>query len=141
LDHEKLLEDERNRANESEIKLSIQAKIEEDKVASLEQKLSELSDIIGKYDRQREQDQQVILKLKERVSQLDLENAALAKAHFQNNTATSNDMLDQLVILQEKVSKLRQLLKLATQKILTNSQLPTNLEGIGNINQVSSLSL
>jgi wyosine [tRNA(Phe)-imidazoG37] synthetase (radical SAM superfamily) len=50
-------------------------------------------------------------------------------------------MLDQLVILQEKVSKLRQLLKLATQKILTNSQLPTNLEGIGNINQVSSLSL
>jgi hypothetical protein len=61
LDHEKLLEDERNRANESEIKLSIQAKIEEDKVASLEQKLSELSDIIGKYDRQREQDQQVIL--------------------------------------------------------------------------------
>ena len=51
------LDAEQKRANEAETKLEAQAKLDEERVASLEAKLSELSDIVGNYDRQREQDQ------------------------------------------------------------------------------------
>ena len=44
----------------AERKLQLQAQQEEIRVASLESKLSDLSAIVGTYDRQREQDQVAI---------------------------------------------------------------------------------
>lgn len=60
MEYEKSLNAEQKRANEAEVKLQTQAKLEEERVASLETKLSELSDIVGGYDRQRELDQAAI---------------------------------------------------------------------------------
>lgn len=39
------------------------------------------------------------------------------------------ELIEQLSTQQDKVGKLRQLLKVATQKILERSQVPPNLEG------------
>lgn len=60
MEYETSLNAEQKRANEAEMKLQTQAKLEEERVASLETKLSELSDIVGGYDRQRELDQAAI---------------------------------------------------------------------------------
>ena len=52
---------EQRRANEAEERLRLQAQHEERRVATLENRLSELSDTVGNYDRQREGDQMAIL--------------------------------------------------------------------------------
>ena len=54
------LSEEQKRASDAELKLHQQAKLEEERVASLEAKLSELSETVGKYDKQRNTDQQAI---------------------------------------------------------------------------------
>lgn len=60
MEHQGSLERERKRANEAEERLKQQGKIEEERIASLEEKLAELSETVGHYDRQREQDQLAI---------------------------------------------------------------------------------
>lgn len=60
VEHELSLSEEQKRASDAELKLQQQAKLEEERVASLEAKLSELSEIVGKYDKQRNTDQQAI---------------------------------------------------------------------------------
>lgn len=64
---EKDILSEQLRANEAEAKASMIAKAEEQRVADLEAKLSELSDVVGKYERLRSHDQLEIQKLKERL--------------------------------------------------------------------------
>ena len=44
-----------------------------------EVKLSELSEVVGSYEKLRLQDQQAIQKLKERLQKLDVENATLTR--------------------------------------------------------------
>uniref|UniRef100_A0A1X7U9C6 GRIP domain-containing protein n=2 Tax=Amphimedon queenslandica TaxID=400682 RepID=A0A1X7U9C6_AMPQE len=84
VEHELSLSEEQKRASDAELKLQQQAKLEEDRVASLEAKL---------------------------------------------NVHANNELMEQLGQLQDKVSKLRQLLKVATLKILEErSSLPANLE-------------
>ena len=73
-------------------------------MASLENKLSDLSDTVGNYDRQRELDLQAIQKLKERVAQLDSENTALTRTQVER---LSNESAEQLSTLQEKVVRLK----------------------------------
>lgn len=63
----------------AEDQLRVRDKQAEERVASLEAKLSELSEVVGNYERLRFQDQSSIQKLRERVSQLDMENTALAR--------------------------------------------------------------
>ena len=59
--HAEAIEMEQRRANEAEERLRLQAQHEERRVATLENRLSELSDTVGNYDRQREGDQMAIL--------------------------------------------------------------------------------
>lgn len=54
---------------------------QETRVANLESRLQELSETVGSYDRLRQQDQNAMQKLRERITQLDLENQSLQKTH------------------------------------------------------------
>ena len=73
-------------------------------MASLESKLSDLSDTVGNYDRQRELDLLSIHKLKERIAQLDSENTALTRTQVER---LSNESAEQLSALQEKMVRLK----------------------------------
>ena len=58
---------------------------QETRVANLESRLQELSETVGTYDRLRQNDQISMQKLKDRITQLDLENQSL-----QNNRKIDN---------------------------------------------------
>ena len=62
----------------------------EKRVVNLESRLQELSETVGTYDRLRQQDHQVMQKLKERISQLDQENQSLM-VHKKNDFDGDND--------------------------------------------------
>ena len=64
---EKDILSEQQRANEAERRATLVAKAEEQRVADLEAKLSELSNVVGKYERLRSHDQMEIKKLKDRL--------------------------------------------------------------------------
>ncbi|CAE1281071.1 GCC1 [Acanthosepion pharaonis] len=109
---------EQQRANEAEENLNTMAEQSEERVSGLEAKLSELSEVVGNYERLRLQDQQAIQRLKERVAQLDTENMALVQAartpdikkDLDENDSDTNLDIQALVT---KIGKLKKLLKLA----------------------------
>ncbi|XP_076441642.1 GRIP and coiled-coil domain-containing protein 1-like isoform X2 [Babylonia areolata] len=78
--HQQAVQQEQCKASEAECRLQQQSKLSEERISSLEDKLSELSEVVGNYERLRFQDQQVIQKLKDRLTQLDVENTALVRA-------------------------------------------------------------
>ncbi|XP_061168512.1 GRIP and coiled-coil domain-containing protein 1-like [Saccostrea echinata] len=75
--------EEQKRSSESQAKLERYRQESENRVSALESKISELSDLVGNYERYKVQDQQTIQKLKDRMSQLDLENTALSRSASQ----------------------------------------------------------
>ena len=109
---------EQQRANEAEENLNTMAEQSEERVSGLEAKLSELSEVVGNYERLRLQDQQAIQRLKERVAQLDTENMALVQAahtpdirkDLDENDSDTNLDIQALVT---KIGKLKKLLKLS----------------------------
>ncbi|KAJ8308882.1 hypothetical protein KUTeg_013756 [Tegillarca granosa] len=108
---------EQKRANDLEDKLKQISSQSETRISSLETKLSELSEVVGNYERQRYQDEQTIQKLKERVTQLDLENTALAQASRTSDLDDDQNLLDlDSQGLADRIVKLKRLLKLANQK-------------------------
>lgn len=91
-------------------------------------KLSELSEVVGNYEKLRLQDQQAIQKLKDRLQKLDSENATLSR----QLSIDENQMPDNEKELREnetpeelkkQVFKLKGLLKIA----LNSSDTPVNL--------------
>lgn len=91
-------------------------------------KLSELSEVVGNYEKLRLQDQQAIQKLKDRLQKLDSENATLSR----QLSIDENQMPDNEKELREnetpedlkkQVLKLKGLLKIA----LNSSDTPVNL--------------
>ena len=91
-------------------------------------KLSELSEVVGNYEKLRLQDQQAIQKLKDRLQKLDSENATLSR----QLSIDENQMPDNEKELREnetpeelkkQVFKLKGLLKIA----LNSSDTPLNL--------------
>jgi hypothetical protein len=118
---------EQKRANEAEERVQFVASQCESRVSNLEAKLSELSEVVGNYERTRLQDQQFIVRLKERVTQLDMENTALARVAHPNNSEFDSDDDSNLDIqaLVDKMMKVKGLLKLANER----SERPINIEG------------
>ncbi|GFO27506.1 grip and coiled-coil domain-containing protein 1 [Plakobranchus ocellatus] len=117
-DYQLQVETERQKAVEAETRLRTQSRQNEERVSSLEAKLSELSQVVGNYERTKFQDQQAISKLKERVTQLDLENTALAKAAHISPEKQENvegDSLDAEQIV-DKIMQLRKQLRSAVEK-------------------------
>ena len=84
-----------------------------------EVKLSELSEVVGNYEKLRLQDQQAIQKLKDRLQQLDVENAKLARqiSNDENSTPPDNEKEacedETPEELKEQVMKLKGLLKIS----------------------------
>uniref|UniRef100_A0A1B6CLB2 GRIP domain-containing protein n=1 Tax=Clastoptera arizonana TaxID=38151 RepID=A0A1B6CLB2_9HEMI len=73
LQHSIAITREQERAAEAEERANKLAAMHEERVANLEAKLAELSQTVGSYDRLRQEDQTAILKLKERLVQLEIE--------------------------------------------------------------------
>lgn len=128
-EHAEVVIREQKRANDAEERLRIITSLEECRVADLEVKLSELSEVVGNYEKLRLQDQQAIQKLKDRLQQLDVENATLTRqiSTEENRTPDNErDVRDDETPeeLKKQVMKLKGLLKIA----LDSSDKPLDLE-------------
>ncbi|XP_064297552.1 GRIP and coiled-coil domain-containing protein 1 [Phalacrocorax carbo] len=112
-----LLQEMRKTA-QAEEQLRQHAQMEERRVADLEGQVSEVSELLGTYEKAKQKDQAVIQKLKDRIVQLDLENKTLAIA------ASSRSPVDIHVeeanldvnVLKDKMEKLKKLLQAAAKK-------------------------
>ncbi|CAN0020491.1 unnamed protein product [Bubo scandiacus] len=115
--HVQLLQEMKKTA-QAEEQLRQHAQMEERRVAALEGQVSEVSELLGTYEKAKQKDQVVIQKLKDRIVQLDLENKTLAIA------ASSRSPVDVHVeeanldvnVLKDKMEKLKKLLQAAAKK-------------------------
>lgn len=135
--HRMQIEMEQHKARETEERLQKTRAVEEQRVADLESKLSDLSETVGTYDRGRQQDQHAIQRLKERITQLDLENTALARAANKSSVIAEEDETEQepsVADIKERIMKLKGLLKLTSQK----AEKPVDIDDVCNIEDDSS---
>nr|XP_056702958.1 GRIP and coiled-coil domain-containing protein 1 [Euleptes europaea] len=87
---------------------------EERRVTSLEGQMSEVSELLGTYEKAKQKDQMTIQKLKDRIAQLDLENKTLAMAASGRSSLeipTEESNLD--VNILKEMEKRRQLVQAA----------------------------
>ncbi|XP_059843133.1 GRIP and coiled-coil domain-containing protein 1 [Hypanus sabinus] len=117
---------EMRKAAQAQEQLRHFSQMEEERVANLENRVSELSELVGTYDKGKQKDKMTIHKLKERIIQLDMENKTLANAA--SNRASMDLIVDEsnldVNILRDKMEKLKKLLALAVRK----SQEPLDME-------------
>ncbi|KAM4523116.1 GRIP and coiled-coil domain-containing protein 1 [Fundulus diaphanus] len=88
------------------------------RVAGLEQRVSELSELLGSCEKAKQRDQQTAQRLRDRILQLDTENKTLAiAASSRSSTDLSLDesQLD-VAVLKDKLQMVKKLLLLAAQK-------------------------
>ncbi|KPP69300.1 GRIP and coiled-coil domain-containing protein 1-like [Scleropages formosus] len=116
------------KATQAEERLRERVQLEEARVASLEGRVSELSELLGTCEKARQKDQLAAQKLRERVLQLDMENKTLAIAA--SSRAPVDLTLDEanldVNVLKDKMEKVKRLLLLASQK----SQQPLEIEKV-----------
>ncbi|GFT46617.1 GRIP and coiled-coil domain-containing protein 1 [Nephila pilipes] len=79
------IDEEKKRAELTEDKLKLLTFVKEKRITSLENKISELSTIVGEHDKVRQQDQLTIQKLKAKISQLQVEYSSLAQMPDSNS--------------------------------------------------------
>mgnify|MGYP002803869713 CR=1 FL=1 len=107
---EKDILSEQQRANEAERRATLVAKAEEQRVADLEAKLSELSNVVGKYERLRSHDQMEIKKLKDRLYMLTTtpkDDFMEDNRNVENNLNLDNDNLDDVFRKLKEVLRFR----------------------------------
>ncbi|KAJ8249802.1 hypothetical protein COCON_G00230180 [Conger conger] len=111
------LQHEMRKAGQAEERLREQARLEEARVASLEERVSELSELVGACERAKLKDQQAAQRLRERILQLDTENKTLAIAASTRapgcDLAVDAADLDANV-LRDKLEAVKRLLRLAS---------------------------
>ncbi|KAL0195497.1 hypothetical protein M9458_009069 [Cirrhinus mrigala] len=93
--------------------------MEEARVASLEERVSELSELLGACEKARQKDQQNAQRLRERILQLDTENKTLAIAAVNRSTTSDLNIDDtnlNVDVLKDKLEKVKKLLLLAAQR-------------------------
>ncbi|NXG24252.1 GCC1 protein, partial [Grallaria varia] len=109
---------EMKKTAQAEEQLRHRAQMEERRVADLEAQVSQVSELLGTYEKAKQKDQLVIQKLKDRIVQLDLENKTLAIAassRAPGDIHGEEANLD-VNVLKDKMEKLKKLLKAATRK-------------------------
>ncbi|KFQ50561.1 GRIP and coiled-coil domain-containing protein 1, partial [Nestor notabilis] len=109
---------EMKKAAQAEEQLRQHAQMEERRVADLEGQVSEVSELLGTYEKAKQKDQVIIQKLKDRIVQLDLENKTLAIAASSRAPADAHveeANLD-VNVLKDKMEKLKKLLQAAAKK-------------------------
>lgn len=105
-------------ASEAEERARERAQAAETRVAGLEQRVSELSELLGSCEKARQRDQQTAQRLRDRILQLDTENKTLAVAASSRSTcdlALDESQLD-VGALKDKLEKVKKLLLLAAQR-------------------------
>ncbi|NWX06283.1 GCC1 protein, partial [Caloenas nicobarica] len=109
---------EMRKAAQAEEQLRQHAQNEERRVADLEGQVSQVSELLGTYEKAKQKDQAVIQKLKDRIVQLDLENKTLAIAA--SSRAPADVHLEEtnldVNVLKDKMEKLKKLLQVAAKK-------------------------
>lgn len=115
----------------AEDQLRQQSQLEEQRVAALENQISEVSELLGTYEKAKQKDQLAIQKLKERILQLDLENKTLALAASSRSPLDSHGEESSLDVnvLKDKMEKLKRLLQVAARK----SQVTLDVEKLCNL--------
>ncbi|KAG5830763.1 hypothetical protein ANANG_G00314040 [Anguilla anguilla] len=113
------LQHEMRKAAQAEERLREQARLEETRVASLEERVSELSELVGACERAKLKDQQTAQRLRERILQLDTENKTLAIAASARASAadlTIDEASLDVNVLRDKLETVKRLLLLASQR-------------------------
>ncbi|XP_065184875.1 GRIP and coiled-coil domain-containing protein 1-like [Sycon ciliatum] len=108
LQHSESLSKERQRVVDAEQRISTVSRREEERVTSLEAQLAELTVMVGRYDRLREQDQQSISHLQGQMSDINKQNVDLRE---QLSEAQTDDAKKEVLLLRERLGKLHLLLK------------------------------
>lgn len=121
---------------ETEACLQEQAKLEEQRVASLEDRVSELSALLGACEKAKQKDQQNAQRLREHIVQLDAENKALAIAASSTSNISCDLGIDETNLdvntLKDKLEKVKKLLQLVAQKSPEQSlEIEKIIEGAG----------
>ncbi|NXI16719.1 GCC1 protein, partial [Irena cyanogastra] len=109
---------EMKKTAQAEEQLRQRSQREEQRVAELEAQVSQVSELLGTYEKAKQRDQGTIQRLKDRIMQLDLENKTLAIAASSRSlgeVAVEEASLD-VTVLKEKMEKLRKLLQAAAGK-------------------------
>ncbi|XP_053685213.1 GRIP and coiled-coil domain-containing protein 1 [Sabethes cyaneus] len=83
--HAAAIRSEQRRALTAEERSKKLEQVHEERVASLEARLAELSAVVGTYDRLRQQDQDNISKLKEKLSKLSLDSTLTRRVSQESN--------------------------------------------------------
>ncbi|XP_038609128.1 GRIP and coiled-coil domain-containing protein 1 [Tachyglossus aculeatus] len=102
----------------AEDQLRQHSQMEEQRVAALEGQVSEVSELLGTYEKAKQKDQLAIQKLKDRILQLDMENKTLALAASSRSPldSPSEEASLDVNVLKDKMEKLRRLLQVASRK-------------------------
>ncbi|XP_062299823.1 GRIP and coiled-coil domain-containing protein 1 [Scomber scombrus] len=107
---------ETKRVCQAEERARERAQAAELRVAGLEQRLSELSELLGSSEKTKQRDQQVVQRLRDRILQLDTENKMLAMATAGRATSDPDEAQLDVAALKEKMEKVKKLLLAAAQK-------------------------
>ncbi|NXA15105.1 GCC1 protein, partial [Sapayoa aenigma] len=124
---------EMKKTAQAEEQLRHRAQMEERRVADLEGRVSQASELLGTYEKAKQKDQLVIQKLKDRIVQLDLENKTLAIAassRAPGDIHGDEANLD-VNVLKDKMEKLKKLLQAATGKGQADVEEPELPRGSG----------
>ncbi|XP_023257238.1 GRIP and coiled-coil domain-containing protein 1-like, partial [Seriola lalandi dorsalis] len=115
---QKQIHSETRKACEAEERARERAQAAEIRVAGLEQRVSELSELLGSCEKARQRDQQTAQRLRDRILQLDTENKTLAIAASSRSTSDLSIDESQLDVgaLKEKLQRVKKLLLLAAQR-------------------------
>lgn len=123
------IHNENRKVCEAEERERDHARAEEQRVAALEQQVSELSELLGSSEKAKQRDQQIIQRLRDRTLQLDTENKTLALAastRMSSDVFVDDSQLD-VAVLKEKLDKVKKLLVLANQR---NPEQTTNIQDL-----------
>ncbi|CAL8278218.1 unnamed protein product [Gadus morhua 'NCC'] len=143
--HQQQLQHEIRKASQAEERARCQAQGEEGRVASLEERLSELSALLGSCEKAKQRDQQSLQRLRDRLLQLDTENKTLAIAASARVSAADpsvvavldgddDDARLDVGALKDKMERVKKLLMLASRRSPEEEQRRT---AVGEIEKLS----
>lgn len=105
--HDVAIRNEQRRVMIAEDRSKKLEEVHEERVANLEARLAELSEVVGTYDRLRQHDQESISKLKDKLSKLSLDNVSTRRLSQESN-------VERIV---EEISYLKNLLQAENEKL------------------------
>lgn len=106
MEHQIQIQYEKERARDVEERSKKLSLIQEERVVNLETRLAELSEIVGTYDRLRQQDQAEIHKLKEHIALIDLEHVNInPQSENQKENKTLDDIVKKILDLKKELKE------------------------------------